>query len=595
MPAVIRQRVRLWIPLLLLLCLRSAALEVEETRWGFDGKVVPRTFAVLSVLVSNPRPEPFEGMIQLERNAHGSFRAGAPLVRAIAVAPFSSRWVQFYPRISTNNRAWKLRWGRGGSYDVKNPTLGAPGSVCLTSERTIASRQAGLRPFPDTLFPPLVEATRGLHAVTLGHAPRWGPARRRAFMNWLRLGGTVHVCTTETGRFPLFGKEMTSLNHQEASQTRICDGRIVWHQETPAKITQQILDETGFPCSKLVNTKSYVGSLDSSLLRNLGQVVRPKHNWILFLCVSALYIGIVGPGCFFLGFRKRNCARPILLLLVSAVLFSILFLLIGRRGYGEESTVTSINYARALEPGQYAVTQWTSAFVTDGDTYKLSYDVPAGLFSTAHANAAVKGMTQNGVGAAFLIDMPLFSSCSYVHKAVMPGPILSPIKVTMGHDKVGLTKLNITFDRVCLTGMRRAWCVQGDRVLDLHQQRLQTLASSRNSAPFDTFYSKGTVQAGFSYNHRYGRYNTEEPPEQHLAKVADSAAPALSAFCALGGTDAVRQCIKPRRSEPDRVDVFLLMDSAKFFRVTEPRFKKHLGFTLYHLVVYRTEPESEGP
>ncbi len=45
----------------------DAALEVEEVRWGFDGQVVQHRFNLLSVLVSNPTGEPFDGGMALTR------------------------------------------------------------------------------------------------------------------------------------------------------------------------------------------------------------------------------------------------------------------------------------------------------------------------------------------------------------------------------------------------------------------------------------------------------------------------------------------------------------------------------------------------
>ena len=98
---------------LILACLAPPALavEIKQTVWGFDGQVVAQRFNLLSVLVDNPAADPFEGTVELHKLAGGK-PVDASLVEPVYLAPYSSRWVQFYPYIKSDADAWEVAWGR---------------------------------------------------------------------------------------------------------------------------------------------------------------------------------------------------------------------------------------------------------------------------------------------------------------------------------------------------------------------------------------------------------------------------------------------------------------------------------------------------
>src|SRR5688572_25557781 len=89
------------------------ALEVKEIRWGFDGKVVSGRFNILSVLVDEPGPAPYDGEISLSETRGSTLAIGAPHVQKIYVTPGTQKWVQFTPFL-TSGEQWKLRWGKKG-------------------------------------------------------------------------------------------------------------------------------------------------------------------------------------------------------------------------------------------------------------------------------------------------------------------------------------------------------------------------------------------------------------------------------------------------------------------------------------------------
>src|SRR5687768_2667141 len=100
----------------------NAALEIKEVRWGFDGRIVPERFNILSVLVDNTGRGPEEEILALEESRGMESRVGAPFIEPVYLTPGTTRWVQFYPLVSAHAE-WKLRWGRFREkrYDVEKP------------------------------------------------------------------------------------------------------------------------------------------------------------------------------------------------------------------------------------------------------------------------------------------------------------------------------------------------------------------------------------------------------------------------------------------------------------------------------------------
>src|ERR1700685_251736 len=171
----------------------ARALDLIEARWGFNGRATAHHFNILSLLVGNSGPAPFDGTLQLEEVTTGGSRVGALLAEDVYIAPNSSRWVQFYPFVTDRLESWPLHWkNRGGpqggptSASLPTPTLGAQDPVLLVDADDLSARGRGgpLRQFPENLFPPLVTATDTLKTVALDHVPRWEEARRLAFRDW---------------------------------------------------------------------------------------------------------------------------------------------------------------------------------------------------------------------------------------------------------------------------------------------------------------------------------------------------------------------------------------------------------------------------
>ena len=330
------------------------ALEVEEVVWGFDGQAVPYRFNPLSVLVSNPSPEPFDGTLRLRRTITSRTYVGAPLVEPLFLGPFSQKWVQFYPYVM-NDGPWDLSWGRrrDEQYEIAAPRHGDAPRVTLTDSGNLTRRASALKSFPDHLFPPTVAATGTLRTVALDDTPRWDPARIEAFRGWLYSGGVLHVFEND-GRFPEFSGELAFLNTPVQRQ-RVGAGVVHRHQRSLADLDMEfietVLNERQPQADSENTTESqydaYGGdwSVDSKLFSALKGITRPDHNWAVIHLMSLAYLALIFPGLYFLGGKRADYRLVFAATLGLAGLFSWAFSVVGRRGYDETTTVNSVAIA----------------------------------------------------------------------------------------------------------------------------------------------------------------------------------------------------------------------------------------------------------
>ena len=217
-----------------------ANIEIKEIRWGFNNKVIQKTFVPLSVLIENPTEEPFERPLLLQRYFGGS-AVGARYYEQVYVGPYSEKWVQFYPYIRNSQDNWQLRWGLPPSerFDIDpGPAFGLPARVLLV-ERGGLRTTSVLGTFPAELFPGTATATDMLDVVFLDHDPAWQQVQRRAFMDWLYAGGTVHIFHGTDSGFPKFSSDLAELN-SPLERLPIGSGLVVRHDFPRAKITREM-------------------------------------------------------------------------------------------------------------------------------------------------------------------------------------------------------------------------------------------------------------------------------------------------------------------------------------------------------------------
>lgn len=429
----------------------ARALDVEQVQWGFGGQVVPHAFNLLSVLVANSSDQPFDGELTLQKSVAGR-DVDAPLAEALYLAPHARRWVQYCPYTKPNWEEWTLSWGpvSPGDYSLPRPGEGPPGCVLLEDPGAVATGGGAVKRFPENLFPASLTATDGLSGVVLDHVPRWEEVRQKAFLEWVRHGGRVHLVLSGTGEYPVFSGALTPLNTQGVID-RVGNGSVHHHPRKrkdldkryvdtvivpgrdPSVVAAEIAaDEAQRALARVTKTPdelqyfSFEWEGDERLLTALKKMSRPDHNWVLIHLMSLGYLALIFPGCFVLGRRFTGDYRIVFGTLIAIVgLFSLAFLYVGRRGYNESAAVHAVAIARAAEGDRYDVTQWSNAFVTSGGDYKFDHEGTGRIYSTCQDNEYVPHKIETGAQAGLLADMPPYSSRSFGHRALVSMPVLS--------------------------------------------------------------------------------------------------------------------------------------------------------------------------
>ena len=452
------QLFRRWSTVIALVLLIAGAAEAQETKpklkirevvWGFDGKLQPNSFNPVSILLDNQGAEAFDGTLVLQAR-QGFGVIGARLVTEAYVQSSGERWIQFTPYIGSDATTctWRLSW-RGGSSELPPVKAGQDAFVVLVSRSGLSMGTRGLRNFNEDVFPATVAATSPLASVVLDHVPRWEQPRRQAFSDWLRRGGNLHLLLGSDDTFPEFSDELAMLNNPAEMQSYGA-GVVFRHRMTreqlssgfqkqamamedsvrgiPTKGSDKQLEEAIERAQTQDFNYGYGGfgygwDPCASLHSHLAEMTRPKHAWWLIYLMSIVYILMIFPGCFLLGRKRFHYVVVYGGILGTAAVFSLLFLLVGRRGYGERTSVNSVGLAVHLGDDTFDVIQWGNAFVTSGDTYEIRHQGSGRVYSAGQMSGlspeavdGTIGLTESGgqVGTSFMAAVPPFSNRAFV-------------------------------------------------------------------------------------------------------------------------------------------------------------------------------------
>lgn len=556
----------------------ARALEVERVRWGFDGRVVPERINLLSVLVRNSAEEPYDGALGLEKTS-GMGRLGGRLVQPCYVSSFSSRWVQFHPYVGREHDEWVLRAGRE-RLELEPPRTGPPATVYLLGDRGRVP-PGGSRTFPDGLFPTSVAATDGLGAVVVDHAPDWEPARRRAFLDWLRRGGRVHILPGPTGRLPRFTRDLAVLNGPPGREWT-GGGLIVRHRSREAFSNEL----SSGPRSSLKRREEAVYQrFEDIAFRALRGAVKVEHNWALIYVLIGLFALLVVPANWLIGRRSRGFLRPLLFFLVTVGVFALLLGHIGRRGYGERAVVHGLSYARTIEPGRYDVTQWSDAFVTDGGDYTVTHDARHGIYSTCQESERVNAVIRNGVNGMMKVDMPLFSHRAFLHRAAMEGPELG-VQVERWRTDGGLREFACSLDGDLPAPPIDAWLRHDGRLYPVRREGGYRLVARREPIDEDAWLGDSQVVEG------YGPVLSS--PDGSPRSVARQLCRMLLAHdYAEGGSPRwrVERTTRSGEGAGEAADLFVFAEAPPQFAHASPELGPQTGYVLYQVKLHKPEEQ----
>ena len=361
----------------------AVALEVVRVQFGFAGQFIPEEFNIVNVEIQNRDSVAWQGNLVLSRA--GDTELIAP---ALYVEAGGRRTVQFVPFVTEHTMEWRLKWGdkRGESLTVDNPFAGEPALVCLQDPTALRRPVQELRQFDERLFPTSVAGTSGLAEVVLDHAPRWDSVRQQAFLDWLHMGGIMHLVAGQNGKLPVFTGVLVPLNGEAQDNPvattetpaapprneRMDAGQIIRHTGTLSEF--QLRDFLHPPDPTKTMSRQYRGGNwgpTERLIHAMRQTVRPVHNWQLIYTMAGVYLLCLFPGSWLLGRRRFDYRLVYGAILGVAAVFGYGFNVAGARGYGEETILQTVAIVRPLAEG-CEFRQWSNLFVTRSGIYQLS-------------------------------------------------------------------------------------------------------------------------------------------------------------------------------------------------------------------------------
>jgi hypothetical protein len=574
-----------WICLLLFIAASASALEVKDVQWGFDGKVVPDRFNVLSVLVVNPSMSPFDGTVNLYKTRGMEQRIGALYGSPCYVSPMMTRWVQFYVYIENQYDDWRLEWGRDAAdhSDVPRPTWGPPARVLLSDPEMALSAVGEFKQFPEDLFPPTGAATDGLDILLLDHAPRWEAAKRQAFLNWLRAGGKVHVLFGADGQYPVFSDELSVLNSPQ-DQMRIGAGLVVRHAAKAVDIRTQDVEAGALPLRQFksnANEPYPTYETSDSFFRTLVQLNRRHYDWGWIFLLAVVYVGLIGPGNLLAGRKLADYRLRILLLLATVGVFAWIFNAVGRRGQGEVSVIRSLSYARAIDGDTYNVTQWIDLFATHGAQYTIQHSAPHNLYATGQDYETVNAWIDSGKGGQLMVDIPMFSRRALLHQGEMKGANI-PVEIVAWDGTDKLKELTLTVGPEFTKQIVEGWVVQGNQVygMRLTDGRLEFRNSDAVSITTFLKYGKEQQQPYVSING--SPYGNEVTNVQ--AQYEELVKPLIGWGLRTEDLDRLKTL---DASTSGQAQLFLFARSPESFCLTGSQLGHETGYVLYRLDLFK--------
>ena len=570
-----------WICLLLFAAASASALEVQEVRWGFDGQVVPGRFNLLSVLVANPAPDPFDGTVHFYKSRGLAERVGALYGTPCYLSPMTTRWLQFHVFIENEYDQWRLEWGRAPDdhHDLPPPKWGPPARVLLSEPDTTLTLSSVFRQFPEDLFPPTVAATSPLDSLLLDHAPHWEAAKRKSFLDWVRAGGKVHLLKGADGRYPVFADELGVLN-SPLERLSIGSGLVVRHAAKARDIQIRDVQEGDAPLREFrPGQPGAFNQTADSFIRVLAGLSQRRYSWGGIYLLAIVYVALVGPINLQAGRKLADYRLRIALLLATIAVFTLFFDLMGRRGQGEANVVHSLSYARAIDDDTYDVMQWVNVFAARGSHYTITHAAPDNLYATGQDYEAVNGYITNGKDGRLVVDIPMYSRRAFLHEAEMKGARI-PVKIAGWEGRGTLKRLQLDVAPDFTKQILEGWVVQGNGIyaMKLTKGGLEFDDSSKESLA--GFVSAVHPQP-FQFGYQPQRANEDIDVEGEFRKLAKP----LVAW-SLGARDFTQsEASSPAAS--GRAQLFLFARSPQSFGITGSELGHEVGYVLYQFDLFK--------
>lgn len=400
-----------------------AELKVEgKPRWGFDGTIRVEEFNLLNVEVFNNSENPWQGAVWLQPIV-GIQKVDVAVIQPdLFIEPYGTRQIQFYAFIP-NQTEYELGWGKilggqlraEGDIEMDSPKINHKNLTLQLTNGSSSSRGQKVPTYDEAIFPSGADVLRTVDAILLDHVPRWQSPQIQSFRDWLYGGGTLYLIADAGDPLLQFPTVLEELN-EPSDAFPVGYGKVIRTSEFSASNVEEQAPPQNY---KNLSSSGTIFSL-------LKAMTTPDHNWPLIYFLAVLYLLVLFPGCWLVGRKKGDFRVTYAIILGTVGLFSVGFHSIGKRGYGEATTINSVAIARPGQPARWIVKQWSNLFITSGGDYLVEHDVDASAISTGQHTEAILGLAMNQPAAAMQTDIPSFSNRTVVHTGTLKTPGFRP-------------------------------------------------------------------------------------------------------------------------------------------------------------------------
>lgn len=394
----------------------QAEIKIEgKPRWGFDGTVRVEEFNLLTFEIFNDSDKPWQGTVSVVP-MQGLQTVDVPVVQPdLFIEPYGTRSLQYYLFLPDTTE-YEISWASDqGGWFRKEGRLEIDSPQTVDDKLTIQIVNEGQgRSTPETPafaaenWPSSAVVLQALEGIVLESAPAWQNPQQQAFLDWLYGGGTLYLPNTSSGERVSFQGGLSVLN-EPSDSFPVGYGRVVRERpptpekkEDPAK-----------------NSHYKMLSTSGTIFTVLKLMTTPEHNWGLIYSLAVIYLLVLFPGGWLLGRKKGDFRITYAVILGTVALFSYGFHTIGKRGYGEETTINSVAIVKPGQAERWLVKQWSNVFITSGSNYLVEYELDSSAIATGQQHESIRGMAINQPTGILQTDIPAFSNRSVINSGIL--------------------------------------------------------------------------------------------------------------------------------------------------------------------------------
>ncbi|MCA9080976.1 MAG: hypothetical protein KDA58_10490 [Planctomycetaceae bacterium] len=560
----------------------AAQVLVKSTQWGWDNKMRPYGFNLVTVIVTNSGNNLWRGSFRMI-NKSGALGVDVPLIEPdMVIEPGGDRQLQFLVYVESTNE-FELSWGRrqGEQYLFNSVETGTnlsstsdPAIIMLRGFRSRGS--ASVSSYPEEYFPNSAAGMFGLRAVLLDHAPDLTPAQQKALLDWIHGGGELHLFGSSASEPLEFNGVLTPLN-QPFEQFAIGSGVVIRHAVPISKANRAYIDREIRGRATIQKDQSddqnnyWYGNVPSAIYRALELITRPDHNWALIYLLAFAYLLLIFPGGWLVGRYLADYRLTYLGIIGLVVLFSLAFDQVGRRGYGEVTSVNSCAIARPAAEGRSSVLQYSNVFVTSGGQYEIEHpEAEDAAYSSGQTNELVRGAALNRPLGQMIAEIPAFSNRTMLHTAIVPYSIsrlsIAQVQIDSDGDLQNL-ELRIDDEQAWPANVFEMRLIYGDRIWTLTRRDANVLVLGNAQ------HLPSLLQQHEWYRSPYATRNHESPDQL----FAETFVPAIAIDLEIFSQDAIQSIQLPR----DVVRIYVFAEAPDEFKAVGSLTEQQAGRVLF--------------